>query len=679
MKRPSAVHVLAFCILAAAGAAVFAALSWVFIEWTDEGSDVYPGGVVLRDAAGRVIRVSLGEGDVDCRPYYSASRDDWIVKALVAAEDGTFWEHRGVRPASALRAAWQNLCGGRRVSGASTITMQAVRLVKPHPKTLWWKWKEAVMALKMEREKSKEWIISQYLNRAPYGSNLVGIESGAQGWFGKSARELGLGEAAMLAGMVQAPTRFRPDRWGDKARRDMAFKRREYVLGRMLELGFITEEQFEGALSVRPEVRRSPRPFLAPHFCDWFMSELRNSDAKGRPHGDFTTSLDADVQSVCEHAVREASGQGGFSSSAVVVRVADGAVVAMACSGDYFDGKDGQVNTAVAARSAGSTLKPFLVALAMECGLVTPNTRLVDAPISFSGYRPVNFDGRYRGSVTVRDALVQSLNVPFVKLLDEVGVSEFAHELRALGFGHLTEPDGRYGLGMAIGNVEVSLLELVRAYAALAREDGRYSPATVYHVAEMLSGAERSAAALGHIADVELPRFAWKTGTSSAYRDAWTVAWNPEYAIGVWCGHKSGGFGDRTLVGVRAAAPVAWSVARQLYPGGDSPWFAEPPGAARLVEGAQEPVRREPELVLVKPEDGAVIRVVGSELDQRVVCQVGEVHPHAKLWWFVDGALAGTSSGRAPFAVELAEGRHVVTCAAEDGSAASSSVEVVEE
>ena len=192
----------------AALAAVFLVCSWIFIDWGDEGSDEYPGGTILRDSSGRILRVTLGPGDVDCRPFYAASPDDWIVKALVAAEDSSFWSHRGVRPMSVLRATWQNVSCRRRISGASTITMQAVRLLKPHPKNLWWKWKEAIKAAKMERAKSKEWIISQYLNRAPFGSNFVGIEAASQGWFGKSTKELGLGEAAMLAGMVQAPTRF---------------------------------------------------------------------------------------------------------------------------------------------------------------------------------------------------------------------------------------------------------------------------------------------------------------------------------------------------------------------------------------------------------------------------------------------------------------------------------------
>ena len=590
--------------------------------------------------------------------------------------------------------------------------MQAVRLLRPHPKNLWWKWKEAVKAAKMERAKPKRWIISQYLNRAPFGSNFVGIEAASQGWFGKGAKDLGLGEAAMLAGMVQAPTRFRPDRWGSPERRAQAFRRRDYVLERMRALGYITDEQLEGARSVEPEVRRAPRPFLAPHFCDWYISEhgLRG----GRGGVDVTTALDADIQLLCEHAVSEAAEKGGFSSAVVVMKPATGEIVAMAVSGDYFDGKDGQVNTAVSPRPAGSTLKPFLVALAMERGLATPDRRLVDSPISFKGYRPANFDGRYRGLVTVRDALVLSLNVPFVRLLDEVGVESFAEELRALGFGHVPEDPASCGLGMAIGNVEVSLLELVRAYGVLARGgDGRFAPACAYLVSDMLSGNERSHAAFGHIADVAVPRFAWKTGTSSAYRDAWTVAWNPEFVVGVWCGHKTGGFGDKSVVGAKAAAPVAWSIVRQLYPGGTGPWFDEPDGVAkcvvckktglpaspdcpeteegRAVKGRSSPRlcnihRRGPDgklieeggpaLSLVKPEDGAQFHLVAGSLEQRIVCQVGEVPPDTRLWWFVDAAPVGETVGRGAFAAEMSPGKHVITCATESGDAVSATVTV---
>ena len=699
--------------IAAAGtlsAIVFVALSWTFIDWTDEGADRYAGGVILRDDAGNVLRVSLGEGDTDCRPFYVASRDDWIVKALVASEDGSFWSHHGVRPLSILRAACQNVFSGRRISGASTITMQAVRLIRPHPKTLWWKWKEAMMALKMERTKSKEWILSQYLNRAPYGSNLVGIEAAAQGWFGKGAKSLGLGEAAMLAGMVQAPSRFRPDRGYEKA-----LKRRDYVLGRMQELGLATAAQVEGAKSVRPVICRAPRPFRCPYFCDWVMRSLGE-----RAAGDVRTALNADVQLICENAVDAAAAKGGASVATVVMRVDTGEVVALACSGDYLGGADGQVNTALAPRPAGSTLKPFLTALGIEKGFVTPETRLADVPTAFKGYRPSNFDTKYRGDVTVRDALIQSLNIPFVRLLNRLGVESFGQQLRTLGFRHLGASDEAYGLGMAIGNVEVTLMELVSAYAVLARcgttSDGTrvFAPGTAYLVSDMLSGNERSAAALGHVADVAASRFAWKTGTSSAYRDAWTVLWNPDYVVGVWCGHKRGGFGDRTVVGAKAAAPVAWGVARQLYPQNDGPWFVEPGDVFRrkvcaltgrpasadcpaTVEGtavrgcslsvlcdrhrrnAQGEVitvtDKNSRLALTQPEDGATFKLVPGTLNQKIVCQPTG-NGEGRLWWFVDGSLKGESAGAAPFALEVVAGEHLITCTTGAGDFASASIRI---
>jgi len=701
-------RILAVLVL---GGVAFAALSFAFIGWSGEGSDEYPDGLVLRDASGAILRVGLGPGDTDCRPFYTASADDWIVKALVASEDGSFWTHRGVRPLSILRAAWQNVFYRRRISGASTITMQAVRLIRPHPKTLWWKWKEAVKAVKMEHVRSKTWILSQYLNRAPFGANFVGIEAAAQGWFGKGAKDLGLSEAAMLAGMVQAPSRFRPDRGYDRA-----LKRRDYVLGRMHALGFITDDQLEGAKGVRPQLERAKRPFLAPHYCDWTERRLK---AAGRTHGDVRTALEPDIQALCEHAVRSASEAGGYSAAAVVQKVPTGEVVALACSGDYFDRADGQVNTALAPRPAGSTLKPFLTALALDRGLVTPEERILDAPMAVKGYRPANFDAQYRGRVTVRDALVLSLNIPFVQLLRQVGVTSFADTLRALGFRQLNAPDESFGLGLAIGNAEVTLVELVGAYATLAR-GGRdiFSPAASYLVSDMLSGDERSAAAFGHVADVKCVRFAWKTGTSSAYRDAWTVLWNPEYVVGVWCGHKQGGFGDTKLVGAKAAAPVAWGIARQLYPQQAGPWFARPeavatrrvcaltglPAAPECAEteearwirgrsattlcaahrrGADGTVRTETSsaavrLAISKPQDGSTFRRVPGTLDQKIVCQAVGNPDGAKLWWFVNDRPVGEVTGSQPLPVEMVEGTNVISCTTSDGRTATVRCTVVE-
>ena len=637
---------------------------------------------MLRDAAGEVMRVSLGPGDVDCRPWYRADRNDWIVKALVAVEDGTFFEHHGVRPLSIVRAALQNVFYRRRISGASTITMQAVRLMRPHRKSYWWKLKEAVMALKLERRHDKLWILSQYLNRAPFGSNLVGVESAAQGWFGRSAKELGIGEAAMLAAMVQAPSRYRPDRGYARA-----VKRRDYVLRRMRELGMITAEQEEGARRVTPEVRRAPRPFRHPHYCDWYLHEACGRDRAGeRLSGDFTSPLDEGVQSVVEESVNAAAAAGGYSVAAVVMRLRSGGlaapssagdVIALACSGDYFDKDAGQVNTALAYRPAGSTLKPLLAALAMDLRYVSPETLIKDAPVVYRGYRPANFDAKYRGEVSLRDSLILSLNIPFVKLLDVVGTDRFVTMLKAVGMKSATM-DPANGLGLAIGSGEVTLLELVKAYGMLARGGcGVFSSRAAYEVSEILSGPERSHAALGHVADTVLPRFAWKTGTSSAYRDAWTVMWNPEYVIGVWCGHKAGGFGDRSLVGAKAAAPVAWKIARALYPQNSGPWFAEPDEPKlRPVARLEPEAETSPALTLASPEDGATLVLVPGQERQRVVCKVLNNPSDEKLWWFVDGECRGESFGMSPFVLELARGEHRLICSTAAGESVTVTVTV---
>ena len=711
MKRFLRISLFAMAAAAVVSIAGFV-VAWFLIDWTEEGAGDYAGGMVLRDSAGRVLRVSLGPNDVDCRPYYQADPEDWIVKAVVASEDGTFWTHGGVRPFSVLRAAFQNVTTGRRISGASTITMQAVRLISPHPKNLKWKFIEAVRALKMERRKDKRWILSQYLNRAPYGSNFVGIEAAANGWFGKGAKALGVGEAACLAGMIQAPSRFRPDRALDKL-----LVRREYVLGRMLKLGYITDDQRQAALSVRPVACRAPRPFRHPFFCDWVAATLGRDREAQRRGGDVVTTLDADVQRLCETVVEEAEREGGYSSAAVVMRVDTGAVVALACSGTYFGRKDGQVNTALSPRPAGSTLKPFLAALALDCGLAAPEERLADVPCAYKGYRPSNFDNKFRGLVSLRDSLVLSLNVPFVRLLDKVGVAEFGTVLRSLGFSHMADGDETYGLGMAVGNVEVTLVELAAAYAALAR-GGLYrppaatpegvvqgagarvfSPGAAYLVSDMLSGDERSQASLGHVADVETSRFAWKTGTSSAFRDAWSIAWNPEFVVGVWCGHKSGGFGDTSLVGAKASAPPCWKIARQLYPQNDGPWFVEPSDvvrrrvcarsglpanpdcpateAGRALAGRTSsamcpcPVNTSERLAISRPENNAVFCLVPGLGQQKIICQVVGNPAKTTLWWFDNGVSKGTSTGLDPFVLEMSCGRHVLTCSTAEGVCSS--------
>ena len=693
------------------------ALSFCFIGWSDEGSEDYPGGIVLRDANGEIIRVSLGPDDIDSRPFYRASKDDLIVKALVASEDGTFFEHKGVRPLSVLRALWQNIMSHRRVSGASTITMQTVRLIKPHRKTYIAKWIEAVQAVKMERQKDKLWIISQYLNRAPFGSNFIGIEAAANGWFGKSAKTLTLSEAALLAGMVQAPSRFRPDRGYERA-----LKRRDYVLDRMVSLGFITKEQSEAARSVRPEVRRSPRPFKYPHYCDYYISSFCNDGRGVKFSCDVTTPLNPAIQEFSQHVVDSVAQEKGCDISAVVRRVSTGEIVAMAVSGDYFGTDAGQVNTALAPRSAGSTLKPFLAAFAMDMGLVAPGEKLLDIPRTYKGYAPSNFDARWRGAVSLEDSLVLSLNMPFVRLLEKMGVDRFGALLRTAGFESIGNNDAESGLGMAIGNVAVTLDELTFAYAGLARAaSGKaevpFNSASAYLVTEMLSSPARSMASLGHIADVNVPRFAWKTGTSSGFCDAWTVAWNPEYVVGVWCGHISGRPGDKTVVGAEIAAPAAWEIARFIEPGNNPKWFAKPEGISLrkicsvsglpvtvdcplsidapysectsraklcevhrrdfdgkvvermdpVLEAFYARIKKASELSILQPARGAEFQLVEGMAQQKIVVKVAGNPADSRLWWFWNGKPAGETLGSDSLVLDVTIGAHHLICVTAEG------------
>jgi penicillin-binding protein 1C len=352
----------------------------------------------------------------------------------------------------------------------------------------------------------------------------------------------------------------------------------------------------------------------------------------------------------------------------------------------------------------------------MDTGLATPSSRLWDAPVSVKGYRPANFDSRYRGRVTLSDSLILSLNIPFVRLAGKVGVERFADKLRELAFTHLNHDDDDSGLGIAIGNVEVTLVELTEAYQKLACGGGGvFSRESCYLVSEMLSGGERSGAALGHVADVVSPRFAWKTGTSSAYRDAWTVAWNPEYVIGVWCGHKRGGFGDRTLVGAKAAAPVCWKIARRLYPRNDGPWYVKPEKVRKVdvcsltgekasadcpktekgdfISGVSSPrpcaahrrgfdgkvavldLEERNNFKIVSPEDGAEYQLVGGGLCERIVFRAVNVKDGGRLWWFANGIPRGETLGGEPFVAKMTKGEHSVV--AVDAVGESAAVKVV--
>ncbi|MFW6162381.1 MAG: penicillin-binding protein 1C, partial [Planctomycetota bacterium] len=542
-------------------------------------------GVRVLDRAGDVLRPFTGPDD--CWAFWTGLEEvsPRLVEATIAVEDQRFRSHPGVDPLAVLRAVGQNVRHRRIVSGASTITMQVIRLLTPRPRTLRSKVIEAFRAVQLERRASKEAILEHYLNRAPYGGNLLGAEAASLAWFGKHACDLSLAEAALLAGLPQAPSRLRPDRHPERAK-----ARRDHVLERMAACGFVSDEHLRVARRQPVAVRRSPFPFEAPHFARLVR---RRYPGRGELHG----TLDRRVQRLAEETVREAVAalrpEGVTNAAVVVIENRTAAVRAMVGSCDFHaEADDGQVNGAVAPRSPGSALKPFTYALAFQRGLATPDTVLADVPASYTGYEPENYDHAFRGPVPAAEALRDSLNVPAVRLLAQVGHRPLHRFLRRLGLATLTRPADHYGLALTLGSTEVTLLELTSAYATLARlgvhrpyrlletepvPEGRrvLDAGAAWLVADALCEADPLA---GARSDDEL-RMAWKTGTSYGHRDAWTVAFTPAYTVGVWVGNFDGR-PSGALVGIRAAAPVARTLMDRIAGEAGSPWFERPPSVA---------------------------------------------------------------------------------------------------
>jgi penicillin-binding protein 1C len=493
--------------------------------------------VEVRDRQGQLMRVfpvedgrvrlALGPGQVD----------PGFIAMLVAFEDKRFWRHHGVDPLAALRAFGQAALAGEVVSGGSTLTMQVARLLENSGTGRWQgKLRQVRVALALERRRSKEEILAMYLLHAPYGGAVEGLRAGSLAWFGKEPGRLTQAEAALLVALPQSPETRRPDRFPDAAMKARA---------RVLERVDAPER------TMLAPVPRAITPFvrLAPHLAD----RMRAEDPVAGIH-DLT--LDAGLQEQVEDLVgRAVRGQAaGVSAAIVVADHATGAILASAGSPDYSaaGGSLGFVDMTRAIRSPGSTLKPFIYGLAFDQGLAHPDTIIDDSPVAFGTYAPQNFDGRFRGELTVREALHLSLNIPPVLLTQELGPARLMASLRK-GGARPVVPGGKPGLAVALGGVGMTLDDIVQLYAGLA--NGGVSQPLHWRQGE--AGAQdaprimsRSAAwQVGQIlAGVTPPRgvaaksgqVAFKTGTSYGHRDAWAVGFDGRHVVGVWLGRPDG-------------------------------------------------------------------------------------------------------------------------------------------
>ncbi len=669
--------------LACAAFVTFAAL-WHAYPFPLDRLDASPPSPLVTDRTGRILLATIAPDEQLRFPVPLARTSPWLRLATIAVEDERFYSHPGVDPLAVVRAVAQNLGAMRTISGASTLTMQLCRMMDDRPRTLASKSVEAFRALQLERLRTKDQILEAYLNTAPYGGNLSGVEAAAIAWFGKHATDLSLGEAALLAGIPQSPTRLRPDRHESAAR-----ARRSHVLARMRERGMISAEQATAA-DAEPIclVPASRRPVVAPHAA--FLALAR------RPQGGCTT-IDPRTQSDVERRVREhlPSLPPGTQVAAVVVSVPTGEILALVGSAHPGDSAEGQVNGALARRSPGSVLKPFIYATAFEAGVLADDSTVYDVPIMRAGWSPSNFDGDYAGRLSTGEALRRSLNVPAILVAEAVGMPRCLGVLEAAGVRLPSDVQARGGLSVVTGGVEVTLLDVVTAYATLGR-GGRYLPTHLFldelvpDPAQTPPGATTGAAGTpvldrdvcAMIDDIlssrrrcprgmesrdarDVPWFMWKTGTSSARRDAWAVGHNRRFAIGVWVGRFAGG-GSPHFVGAGAAEPLLASL------------FDLP--AVRQMQDPPAPPRRPPTRPLAPPPELAAeprilapaARATFVAMDGRAVVPVrASLAPD--LTWFLNGAVLPD----APDRLTLAPGTYELRCASDTGLASAVTFSVV--
>ena len=545
-----------------------------------------PSSPVVMDHAGRPLRFFLTPDD-QWRFYIRLNElNPGLVKAVISCEDRWYYYHPGVNPFAVVRALYQNLTSRERISGGSTLTMQVARMLEHRPRTYRSKIFEMCRALQLELNFSKKEILTFYFNLAPYGGNIQGVAAASWLYFGKPPDRLGPAEIALLVALPQSPEERRPDLHPEAAR-----KYRDRYLGRMLAQGGISQEEYRRAISSAVVSKRVNLPVVGPHATEMLVGR---ADA----HGRALSTIDRDLQIFCETKLKNYMGRlksrGIGNGAVVVIDNQTHAVRALVGSPDYYDVSiQGQFNAAIAPRSPGSALKPFLYARALDQGMVSPEMLVPDVPSKFGEYEPENYDDTYRGMVPMRQALAESLNVPAVVLEARLKDKALYSILREAMFKSISADHSHYGLSIVLGGCGVNLVELTNLYATLANQ-GEWKPyrlmesdpkaqgkkffsgAAAFIITDILSDVKRPDVENDLVVSSNLPQIAWKTGTSYGRRDAWSVGYDPKWTIGVWIGNADGE-GNPDLVGSMTAAPLLFEIFDALTSGRKQQWFEQPP------------------------------------------------------------------------------------------------------
>lgn len=564
--------------------------------------------IVLEDKERNLLGASIAR-DGQWRFPYSDNIPDKFEKAIIEFEDRRFHSHFGIDPKGIARAIEQNIRNKEIVSGGSTISMQVIRMARGNnPRNVWNKMVEAVMATRLELGTSKQEILAYYASNAPFGGNVVGLDAASWRYYGKRPDLLSWGEAATLAVLPNSPALIHPGR-----NRRALFEKRNRLLDRLEQQGIMDSITCVLAKTEPLPDKPLPLPRLAPHLLDRVAYE--HFYGKKYPHTKMRTTIDPFVQSqtnniLLRHKERLAAND-IHNASVVILDVESGDILGYVGNMPHVSNEHSpSVDITRAPRSTGSILKPFLYAAMIDEGQILPDALVSDIPTQMGNYRPMNYHETYDGAVPASRALVRSLNVPIIRMLQRYGVEKFHHKLKKMGMTTLTRPPSHYGLTLIVGGSEGNLAEITNMYACMARTanhfyeyDGHYDPLDFrkpnYIHDTTVPRTQRSqlkkdptvlsAAAIWQtfntIQNVERPnsegnwevfssdrKIAWKTGTSFGFRDAWAVGVTPKYAVGVWVGNADGE-GRPGLVGVKAAAPILFDI-YDFLPNSD--WFDKP-------------------------------------------------------------------------------------------------------
>jgi penicillin-binding protein 1C len=538
----------------------------------------------ILDRKGNLLREVLSDEEGRSRWVSLPEISKNVILATLAAEDSRFYEHPGIDIRAIARAIIQNIRARRIISGGSTLTQQVVKNIYHFPRNWFWKTVEIWYALRLEISRSKDEILTQYLNRISYGNQTFGINAASWLYFDKPPAHLSLAEAAFLAGLPRGPSLYNPYRHQLRAQ-----KRQREVLRRMLNKEMIEPEEYRRAFKeplnlISPEIS-----FRAPHFCDLVLSKIapkeRQNISSLRTTLDF--ELQKDVEVLLRNSVKSLKKWEVSNAAAVIMDNKSGEILCLVGSANFFDSyHSGQVSAVTSLRQPGSALKPFTYALALEQGM-TPATFILDTEIRIRGkevdYVPRNYDGKFHGPIRLREALACSYNVSAIRVLENIGVESLLHRLKKLGFETLDKGADYYGLGLTLGGGEVTLLELARAYSTLARSgifqkerilleakdiQGRtksfpkgssrrvFSPEVSYIITNILADRDARIPAFGEGSCLSLPfPCAVKTGTSANFRDNWALGYTPHHTVGVWVGNFDGR-PMQSVSGVSGAGPL---------------------------------------------------------------------------------------------------------------------------